>query len=165
MDERRRNKFSSFKAILVLGLIFLGTEYYLDRYQIFDISLPTFEASVKNEFSDRQDYKDILELQKAFIKNAKKIKPTVVSINKILDKFEPAIWPDSHSHPSQPWYSSFKEWVFNTVAKKRYRIENVGSGVILNSKGYVLTNHHVINDIDKIMVRMSTGEFYFDGST
>ena len=161
MGEPRRNNFFLFKAILVLGLVFLGTEYFLDRYQVFDISLPTFEAGGKNEFADRQDYKDILELQKAFIQNAKKIKPTVVSINKILDKFEPAIWPDSPSHPSQPWYFSLKEWVFNTVSKKRYRIENVGSGVILNSKGYVLTNHHVINDIDKIMVRMSTGEDHF----
>ena len=161
MGEPRRNKFFSFKSILILGLIFLGTEYFLDRFQIFDISLPTFEASGKNEFANRQDYKDILELQKAFIRNAKKIKPTVVSINKILDKFEPAIWPDSPSHPSRPWYFSLKEWVFSTAARKRYRIENVGSGVILNSKGYVLTNHHVIKGIDNIMVRMSTGEDHF----
>lgn len=161
MSAPRRNNLSPLKAILVLGLIVLGTEYFLDRYQIFDVSLPTFEADGKNEFADRQNYKDILQLQKAFVRNAKNIKPTVVSINKVLDNFNPAVWPDSSSHPSQPWYFSLKEWVFNSVAKKRYRIENVGSGVILNSKGYVLTNHHVTKDISKIMIRMSTGEDHF----
>ena len=161
MAEPRRNSLFSLKAILVLGLVFLGTEYYLGRFQLFDISLPTFEASEENEFVNRQDYKDIIELQRAFIKNAKTIKPTVVSVNKILDKFEPVSLPDSPPPSVQPWYFSLKQWVFNTVAKKRYRIENVGSGVILNSKGYILTNHHVINDIDKIMVRMSTGEDHF----
>lgn len=158
MAEPRRNNLFPLKAIFVLVLIFLGTEYFLGRIQIFDVSLPTFEASEKNEFAHRQDYKDILQLQNAFIRNAKNIKPTVVSINKILDDHEPAVWPDSPSHPSQPWYFSLKEWMINTISKSRYRIENVGSGVILNSKGYVLTNHHVIKDISRIMVRMSGGK-------
>ena len=158
MSEPRRNNLFPLKAIFVLGLIFLGTEYFLGRIQIFDVSLPTFEASEKNEFAHRQDYKDILQLQNAFIRNAKNIKPTVVSINKILDDHEPAVWPDSPSHPSRPWYFSLKEWMINNISKTRYRIENVGSGVILNSKGYVLTNHHVIKDISRIMVRMSGGK-------
>ena len=161
MSEPRRNNLFPLKAIFVLGLIFLGTEYFLGRIQIFDVSLPTFEASEKNEFAHRQDYKDILQLQNAFIRNAKNIKPTVVSINKILDDHEPAVWPDSPSHPSQPWYFSLKEWMINNISKTRYRIENVGSGVILNSKGYVLTNHHVIKDISRIMVRMSGGKDHF----
>jgi S1-C subfamily serine protease len=161
MAEPRRNNLFPLKAIFVLVLIFLGTEYFLGRFQIFDVSLPTFETSEKNEFAHRQDYKDILQLQNAFIRNAKIIKPTVVSINKILDDHEPVVWPDSPSHPSQPWYFSLKEWMINSVSKARYRIENVGSGVILNSKGYVLTNHHVIKDISRIMVRMSGGKDYF----
>jgi len=161
MTESRRRNYLPFKAILCLALIFLGTEYFLDRFQIFDVSLPTFETSGKNDFSDRQDYKDILALQKAFIRNAKNIKPTVVSINRVLDNVEPAAWPDSPSHPPQPWYFSLKNWMLNSVVKNRYRIENVGSGIILNSKGYVLTNHHVIKDIAKIMVRMSGGKDHF----
>jgi S1-C subfamily serine protease len=158
MVEPRRNNLFPFKAILILGLLFIGTEFFLDRIQIFDVSLPTFESSEENEFSDRQDYKNIMQLQKAFIRNARNIKPTVVSINKILDNYDPAVWPDSSSHPGRPWYFSLKEWVFNSVSKTRYRIENVGSGVILNSKGHVLTNHHVIDDIGEIMVRLSGGK-------
>jgi S1-C subfamily serine protease len=161
MAEPRRNSLFPIKALLVLGLIFLGTEYFLDRFQIFDVSLPTLESNDKNEFADRQDYKDILQLQNAFVRNAKNIKPTVVSVNKVLDDYEQAVWPDSPSHPRQPWYFSLKEWMVNSISRPRYRIENVGSGVILNSKGYVLTNHHVIKDISKIMVRMSGGNDHF----
>jgi len=161
MAEPRRKNLFSFKTLLIVAMLFLGVEFYVDRFQIFDVSLPALESSGSNEFADRQDYKDILQLQKAFIRNAKNIKPTVVSINKVLDGYEPAVWPDSPYHPVQPWYFSFKEWVLNSVSTKRYRIENVGSGVILNSKGYVLTNHHVIKDIAKIVVRMSGGNDHF----
>lgn len=161
MAEPRRNSSFPLKALLVLGLVFLGTEYFLDRFRIFDVSLPNFEARDKNEFEDRQDYKDILQLQNAFVRNAKNIKPTVVSVNKVLDDYEQAAWPDSPSHPRQPWYFSLKEWMVNSISRAKYRIENVGSGVILNSKGYVLTNHHVIKDISKIMIRMSGGKDHF----
>ena len=87
MAEPRRKNLFSFKTLLIVAMLFLGVEFYVDRFQIFDVSLPALESSGSNEFADRQDYKDILQLQKAFIRNAKNIKPTVVSINKILDGY------------------------------------------------------------------------------
>ncbi len=38
-------------------------------------------------------------------------------------------------------------------------ITTLGSGVIMNEKGYILTNRHVINDADQIIVALQDGRF------
>lgn len=37
---------------------------------------------------------------------------------------------------------------------------NLGSGVIMDSRGYILTANHVINDADQIIVFLQTGQYY-----
>ncbi len=38
------------------------------------------------------------------------------------------------------------------------KITNLGSGVIVDSQGYILTNHHVVNDADRILVKIADGD-------
>ena len=38
-------------------------------------------------------------------------------------------------------------------------ITTLGSGVIMNAKGYILTNKHVINNADQIIVALQDGRF------
>ena len=161
MFERFRNYKFSLKALVVIGLIFLGTHFFLDRLPIFNFTSQIFEKASDSEFAGRQDFKDILELQEAFIHNAKKLKPTVVSINKVLESVQRSSWSDSHPSPSTSWYSSLKDWLANSFTKKRYRVENAGSGVLLNSRGYILTNHHVVKDISRILVRLPQGSDHY----
>jgi len=40
------------------------------------------------------------------------------------------------------------------------RIDGLGSGVIVSEDGYVITNNHVIADVDKIKITLSTGKQY-----
>ncbi|GJL78207.1 MAG: hypothetical protein NPINA01_11960 [Nitrospinaceae bacterium] len=157
--------FNQFKftiqALFVVALIYIGTTLVLDRFPIFDSALPKINTTVDSEFADRQDFKDILELQDAFVQNAKLIKPTVVSINKVSDSIHNASRSEPHPSPSRPWYSSLKDWVASSFVKKRYQVENVGSGMLLNSKGYILTNHHVVKDISKILVGLPQGSDHY----
>ena len=47
---------------------------------------------------------------------------------------------------------------FGDVFKPRQRIENsLGSGVLISSSGYILTNHHVIKGADEILVALKDG--------
>ncbi len=156
MIERFQKYKFSLRTLLVIALVFMGTHLLLDRLSYFDMGFQNTSKTSDNEFSERQDFKDILQLQAAFVANAKNIKPTVVSINKITEKIQPAALPDSPS-PSNPWYVSLKNWLTDSLAKKRYRMENLGSGVFLNSKGYILTNYHVVKDVSDFLVRLPHG--------
>lgn len=40
------------------------------------------------------------------------------------------------------------------------RVNNLGSGVIMRADGYILTNRHVINNADQIVVALQTGQLY-----
>jgi len=111
-------------------------------------------------FADRSEYKDLMELQAAFIRNAKTIKPHVVSINNVKERTLKSSWYDVHA-PAFPWYYRLKEWIVDTVGRKRYVVDSVGSGINLDSEGHILTNNHVIQNSDKIMVKFSDGHEYF----
>lgn len=43
------------------------------------------------------------------------------------------------------------------AGKKRKKLTNLGSGVIMASNGYILTNYHVVNDADLIEVILQSG--------
>ena len=54
-----------------------------------------------------------------------------------------------------PWMSFFFNYDFRTPRRRQLR--GLGSGVIINRNGYVLTNQHVIEDADTIKVILSDG--------
>jgi serine protease DegQ len=103
-----------------------------------------------NIYEDLEGYQDIVELQNAFIRNAKRLKPTVVSINELV------VMPSKKKKfrkGSDGWLSNFQGWLSDTL-KKKYLVESLGSGVIYDSRGYILTNYHVIENVDEIMVKL-----------
>jgi serine protease DegS len=48
----------------------------------------------------------------------------------------------------------------NASAQNQMRIRTLGSGVIMSDKGYILTNKHVINDAEQIIVALQDGRVY-----
>ena len=103
-----------------------------------------------NTYADLEGYQDIVELQNAFIRNAKQLKPTVVSINALVEmpsdkrKFRKGL---------EGWLPNVKNWLSDFL-KRKYLVESLGSGVIYDSRGYILTNYHVIENVDEIMVKL-----------
>jgi len=53
----------------------------------------------------------------------------------------------------------FFERYFGNMPKKR-KERSLGSGVIIDKDGYIITNFHVINDADEIVVKTSEGKKY-----
>ncbi len=103
-----------------------------------------------NIYENLEGYQDIVELQNAFIRNAKRLKPTVVSINDLVEM-------PSKNRKSRKgldgWISRFQNWLSDSF-KKKYLVENLGSGVIYDSRGYILTNYHVVENANEIMVKL-----------
>ncbi|MCQ8879517.1 trypsin-like peptidase domain-containing protein [Pseudoalteromonas shioyasakiensis] len=57
----------------------------------------------------------------------------------------------------------FSESISNQPRYKRQNtVQELGSGVIMSSDGYILTNYHVINNADQIMVILTDGRRFFD---
>lgn len=52
------------------------------------------------------------------------------------------------------------EAVQNNIFLRQYVTEGAGSGVIISTDGYIVTNNHVIEDATKITVKTSLGEVY-----
>ena len=54
--------------------------------------------------------------------------------------------------------TSFDEWFWGEIPQSRLRsLREVGSGIIVDKIGYILTNYHVVEDADRIKVAISDG--------
>lgn len=159
VDKFRRKKITRIQWILI-GLFVLGIPLFL-QYPWQSAWFSFKDTPARGSLVDRQDFKDALALQDAFIRNAKLIKPTVVSVNKLTEIVQKSKSRDFHSADPKPWYFLLKEWFVNTISEKQYRVENVGSGIIINSDGYILTNNHVVSGISSILIKLSNGKDYF----
>jgi len=141
------------KTVYAVLLLLLGGAALINYYGVgnFEAPLPSSQpvSLIPDIYEDLEGYQDILELQNAFIRNAKQLKPTVVSINQLVEI--PS--RKKRLRNGSNWFSNFQSWLSDSLNKK-YLVESLGSGVIYDSRGYILTNHHVIENADKIMVKL-----------
>lgn len=93
-------------------------------------------------------------LSASFAEIARHVEPAVVNIEttqappEISEKEE-----DKEDQSSNPLLDMFRR-------QPRRPARGVGSGFIVSPKGYILTNHHVIEDATRIIVGLQSGEKY-----
>ncbi len=99
-----------------------------------------------------------------FSELAEKVRPGVVNIQVIkkvkdagLEMFRRN--PFGEGSPFGDFFGPFGGFENRHPPKKR---QGVGSGFIMNSDGYILTNNHVVEDDDEIKVKLADGK-EFDG--
>ncbi len=141
------------KIVYAVSLLLLGGAALINYYGVgnFEAPLPFSQpvSLTPGIYEELEGYQDILELQNAFVRNAKQLKPTVVSINQLVEM--PS--RKKRLRNGSNWFSNFQSWLSGSLNKK-YLVESLGSGVIYDSRGYILTNHHVIENADEIMVKL-----------
>ena len=86
-------------------------------------------------------FAQLAELQQAYNSAAAKAGPAVVSVQVIKEETQSVLEPDYYFGYDLP-----------TARVYRYKSEGVGSGVIVDKRGYVLTNRHVVEDSVRIRV-------------
>jgi len=149
------------QKILASGLFVLAL-YLASSEDYFSYTPPSPVQPILNNIESKNDYQGLIKLQEAFVRNAKTIKPAVVSINKVKEVIENSSLDqnDPNSHIT-PWYLKVSAWISNYFSGRKYLVESVGSGIILDSDGYILTNYHVIQGLDRILIKISNGREYF----
>ncbi|MBU0566831.1 DegQ family serine endoprotease [bacterium] len=111
------------------------------------------EATWRNS----ESYQGLLSLEDAFAKVAEEVKPAVVNIS--IKKTVNGGNFFRHSEDNFSFrgpFDDFFENFFGDVPEK-YTQKSLGSGVIIDERGYILTNHHVIKGADEIMVTLLDG--------
>ena len=113
-----------------------------------------------------QSNQEAKELSKAFSDAAKEAMPAVVSI-----KVEKAVeanpmsygTPNGYNDPFGLFGDDFLRKFFGDRAPqqqqtpRKYHEYGQGSGFIISKDGYILTNNHVVGDVDKITVELQDG--------
>jgi serine protease Do len=148
------NQYNKFKTISLISLsILLGT--FLS---------PLLTCGLRNnplyiEADSTKPSKSMasaIELQDAFQEVFTKVSPSVVSI-----ATEKTVNVSGGGHPfmNDPFFGDFFGQKQGGKPIKRKQT-GLGSGIILNKDGYILTNHHVIKDMDKLTIKLKNGHSF-----
>jgi len=81
------------------------------------------------------------------------VKPSVVNIS--TEKTEKIARVPSSPFFNDPFFRQFFGNQFRQQAPRERKSASLGSGVIISSDGYILTNNHVIKNADKIKILLS----------
>src|SRR5260370_8431752 len=104
------------------------------------------------------DPKAILQiLEDAFVSVADRATPSVVNVSVKTKKSAPAEGtpsPETEQRFREFFGPEFYERFFKRRGPRQEPERAAGSGVIVDGRGYILTNHHVIENADDIEVRL-----------
>jgi serine protease Do len=75
--------------------------------------------------------------------------PVAEAVNKAL--------PSVVSISSEKKAASTSRWPFSTEESARPRVSGMGTGVLIDGRGYILTNHHVVDKVQGIEVHLVDG--------
>jgi serine protease Do len=92
-------------------------------------------------------------LSASFAEIARRVEPAVVNIETTQAQLEISEKDEDKEDESNPLLDMFRR-------QPRRPPRGVGSGFIVSPKGYILTNHHVIEDATRITVGLQSGEKY-----
>lgn len=95
-----------------------------------------------------------------FVYLAKKLNPTVVNIRtaKSITPKQRLRRPQQQNPFGNNFFDDFFNRYFDEMPQQRPRREqSLGTGFIISPDGYILTNNHVVNGADEVMVKLSDG--------
>ncbi|HAW50010.1 TPA: peptidase [bacterium] len=114
----------------------------------------------KNVSSERKlsetKIQSLISLEEAFVEISERVKPAVVNINtERTTKIKP-FNPFGEFRFRSPFFEEFFKDFFD-APEREFKTQSLGSGFIVDERGYILTNYHVIKDVDKIAVTLLDG--------
>ncbi|MBI5248546.1 MAG: trypsin-like peptidase domain-containing protein [Desulfomonile tiedjei] len=116
--------------------------------------------------SDAQSRSGLKDLQDSFRSVVKAVKPAVVNVSAVRVMNARQTLPDKdpffENHPFRELFGDdfFKKFFGQPGQTRKFRQQGLGSGFIFDSRGYILTNRHVIKDADEIIITLEADKKY-----
>ncbi len=142
-------------VVLLLGAA--ATAGYLLR----DHSTPPVTAEIGTAKSPA-DLTVAEALQGSFVGVAEHVRPAVVHVGTI-QRAKPRRGPAVPPGAEDPFFRDFFNQFFGSEGpdpRSEFRRPGLGSGVIIDKRGMVLTNYHVVKGADEILIRLSDKREY-----
>lgn len=98
----------------------------------------------------------------SFADLAERLSPAVVNISTsqtVTTEMDQDV-PMPEFPPGSPFEEFFKDFFENRMNRGPQKVRSLGSGFIIDSKGVVVTNNHVIDGADEITVKLTDGTEY-----
>jgi serine protease Do len=98
---------------------------------------------------------DIYTIPSPFVTVAEEVKPTVANISAERVTERSVVPLDPFRFFENPFEDFFRGPEEQPRQRRQMREQSLGSGVIIDAQGYILTNNHVVAGAEKIKVRLS----------
>jgi serine protease Do len=134
------------------------------KRMVFTMITLVFISALMSPALAQSSSKVAKELSDAFAATAKKAMPAVVSIRieKTIEA-NPMGTPFGYNDPFGSFGDDFLRKFFGNrmpqqqQTPQKYYEQGLGSGFIISKDGYILTNNHVVGNVDKITVQLQDG--------
>ncbi len=134
------------KALIILILLTAGF-FAITNFGL----LPYVEAKSSTSFNAPGGFSDLAEEVSPAVVNIRAEK-TVKGGGRVFRQFHPG--PFGKNDQYRDFYDKF----FGQEHQRKFKQRSLGSGFIIDAKGYIVTNNHVIENADKIKVKLKNGE-------
>ena len=102
---------------------------------------------------------DLDRLSERFRAVARRVKPAVVAIgvSQTVETSRGPLWGDDFFRRFFGPYFGERDRDGRSDGKRKFQRRGLGSGIIVDPQGYILTNNHVVENADEITVRLADG--------
>jgi serine protease Do len=163
LEENMKTEKKSRKTFIMFLLAFLIGFFVVSVVEVLRSSFVPSGPGPDVQVATAGSTGDISRAPLSFADLAEKLKPSVVNISttktvrsgRIRSPFGQGM-PFDRNFGGDDFFERF----FGDIPQREFKQRSLGSGFIISHDGYIFTNNHVVEQADKIIVKLSDGKEY-----